>query len=216
MYRLASCLASLAMISLPACKREAGGANNPDSTQQGQDGVASPQSPTPTPEQVCVRLSEMAAVELGAIDPQVQRETVDMCTQQMLGEQQMRGPENWDGIARCVVAAQTDVDIERCDSLYPAPASASAGTPEGVSQEDQVCVIMISTFAVELALEAEKAGLPPPELADDDIREAHTECLRSLEQARQNRTGAAYDSLLECLAGAESTPALDQCMGGGA
>lgn len=216
MYRLASCLVSVAMISLPACKRDRGGPSDPDSTSAES---TDSQSPTPTPEQVCVRLAELATAQLGAVDPEVQRETVAICTQDMIGEQQTRGPENWDGVARCVVAAQTDADIDRCDQLYPAAGSDSGagGTsppPEGVTPEDQVCVIMISTFAVELAMEAEAAGQPMPELVDADIREAHGECLRSLEQARQVRTGAEYDTLLQCLASADSTATLDQCMGG--
>ena len=92
---------------------------------------------------------------------------------------------------------QTDADIDRCDKLYP-PAGGGGGAaptePASATQEDQVCVIMISVFAIELMAEAEANGQPMPELADDDIREAHAECLTSLEAARQSRTGQQYDT----------------------
>lgn len=208
MHRLVPCLASLAILSLPACKRNNGDTNDPDygSSDNGN-------SPTPTPEQVCTRLSELAAVELGNIDPQVQRETIAACTQQMNDEQQMRGPENWDGVARCVVAAQNDVDIDRCDQLYPPAGEAPPPPSNDVTREDEVCVIMLSVFAMELLAEAEAAGQPPPELAEDDIRNAHGECLASLENARQSRTGTDYDQLLGCLAASDSSTTMDACLG---
>jgi hypothetical protein len=215
MYRIASCLASLAMISLPACKRDRGGPSDPDSTTE--QGSTASQTPTPTPEQVCTRLSEIAAARLGPVDPEIQRDEVRLCIDDMILVQQVRGPEGWDGVARCVVAAQSEADINRCDQLHPAPADANAdanaSAPEGVTPEDQVCVLMISTLAIELAAQARAAGQPAPELADADLRAAHSDCLGSLEQARQIRSAPEYDSLLACLAAADSSPKLDQCLG---
>jgi hypothetical protein len=214
MHRLVPCLATLAILSLPACKRAKGNMNDPDGGGSDHGNSDYGNSPTPTPEQVCTRLSELAAIDLGGIDPQVQRETIVMCTEQMTGEQQMRGPENWDGVARCVVAAQTDADIDRCDQLYPPVGSAPPpATPaSGVTREDEVCVLMLSTFAMELVTEAEAAGRAPPPLDEADIRAAHAECLTSLETARKDRTGADYDRLLGCLASADSSVAMDGCL----
>ncbi|MFV8754042.1 hypothetical protein ACNOYE_26145 [Nannocystaceae bacterium ST9] len=214
MYRLLPGLATLAMITLPACKRGKDDTNDPGS----DSGVyVESESSTPTPEQVCTRLSQLAVADLGAIDPAIQQETIAMCTTEMAAEQQSRGPEGWDGVARCVLAAQNDADIDRCDQLYPPPGGGAPPAPvaEGGTKEDQVCVIMISIFAIELMAEAEATGQPAPELADDDIREAHAECLGSLEGARQSRTGAEYDALLDCLANADSTPTMDACLAGG-
>jgi hypothetical protein len=213
MYRLVPCLAALVIVSLPACKRDRDTAA-PESVDSNQGSTYSEAGPTPTPEQVCTRLSELATAELGNIDPEVRRETIVVCTEEMTKEQQMRGPTGWDGVARCVIAAQNDADIDRCDDLYPPAGSvpASDAPPPGATAEDQVCVIMLSTFALELMAEAEANGEPPPELADEDIRAAHAECLRSLGDARQSRTGADYDRLLDCLAAAESSVAMDQCL----
>jgi hypothetical protein len=208
MHRLVPCLATLAILSLTACKRDRN-SNEPDEGSEGSQAS----SPTPTPEQVCTRLSEMIAIELGGVDPEVQRATIVDCTAEMVGEQQLRGPEGWDNIARCVMAAQNEADIDRCDQLYPpVAAGGTSTTPHEATKEDQVCVIMVSNFAIEIMAEAEARGEPPPELVDQDIRNAHAECLRSLEQARQVRSGADYDQLLNCLGAATSGAAMDQCL----
>jgi hypothetical protein len=205
MYRLVPGLIALALLSLPACKRERGGPSEP-----GAEPATSYDSPTPSPQEVCIHLAEMIAIELGGVDPQIQAETIATCTQDMTNEQQVRGSEGWDAVARCVMAAQNEADIDRCDQLYPASNAASPNAPTG--KEDEVCVIMVSVIAVELMAEAEAAGQPPPELSDDEVRAAHAECLRSLETARQSRTGTDYDRLLGCLANSESTVAMDQCL----
>ena len=69
MHRLVPLLATIAMISLPACKRDRDDTTDPDSGNYSS-------SPTPTPEQVCGHLSDMAAADLGGIDPQIQAETI--------------------------------------------------------------------------------------------------------------------------------------------
>ncbi len=133
----------------------------------------------------------------------------------MVAEQAQRGPENWDGVARCVLAAQSDVDIDCCDQLYPPGGSQPAeAEPQVMSREDQVCVVMVSIFALELETEAEAAGEAPPELSDEAVREAHSECLMSLDLARQAGSPADYALLLDCLASSESSVDLNQCVGG--
>jgi hypothetical protein len=203
MYRLVPGLVALALLSLPACKRDRG-PSEPEPDGSNYD------NPTPTPHEVCTHLADMIARELGGVDPRIQAETIATCTQDMTNEQQMRGTEGWDAVARCVIAAQNETDIDRCDELYPAtnggPATAATG------KEEEVCVIMVSVIAVEMLAEAEAAGEPPPELSEGEVRAAHAECMSSLEQARQNRTGADYDGLLDCLAASQSTQDMDRCL----
>lgn len=210
MHRLVPGLVALALLSSTACKRDRR-TNEPEGNADPNG--SSYDSPTPTPAQVCTHLAEMIAIELGGVDPQVQAETIATCTADMISEQQMRGPEGWDAVSRCVMAAHDEADIDRCDELYPASGrSQPPNNASGATREDQVCLVMVSTIAVELMAEAEAAGEPPPQLSDDEIVNAHVECLRSLEKARESRAGADYDRLLDCLGSADSTAAMDQCL----
>lgn len=209
MYRLAPCLASLALSILPACKR-GGDSNEPEPAA----GPYVESSPTPTPEDVCRRLSELALADIGPVDPSIQQETIAMCAEQMRGEQQARTPESWDGVARCVVAARTDADIDRCDQLYPPPGGAAPSQPgTGGAQEEEVCANMLAVFAVEIAMEAQDAGEPVPELTEADIEQAFGECLDTLAEARQGLASPDYQALLGCLGNAGSGPAMEACLG---
>lgn len=211
--RLAPYLALLAL-SLPACKREGKGSSEPS---EGPTTTSTTSSPTPTPEDVCRRLSEMALAEIGPIDPAIQAETIATCADELRLDQISRGPESWNDVSRCVVAAQTDADLDRCDALYPPPDAGpigTTGTGTGDTEvEKAVCVNMVTVFAVELALEAEAAGQPIPELTEAQIEDAFTECMDVLMGARRDAPPDVYDALLGCLGSAETGAQLGACVG---
>jgi hypothetical protein len=214
--RLVPCLAVLAL-SLPACKREGKHSREPS---EDTPTTSAASSPTPTPEDVCRRLSEMAMAEIGPIDPAIQAETIASCADELRLDQISRGPESWDGVARCVVAAQTDADLDRCDALYPPPDAGPLGlTGTGTGSgsdgelEKAVCINMVTVFAVELALEAEAAGQPVPQLSEAQIEEAFTECMSVLSDARREAPPDVYATLLGCLGSAETGEQLEACVG---
>lgn len=207
--RLVPCLAVLAL-SLTACKRDGARAER---AREPSETTPTANSPTPTPEDVCRRLSEMAMADIGPIDPAIQAETIAQCADELRLDQLARGPESWDGVARCVVAAQTDADLDRCDALYPPPDAGPRPDSGDGEREKAVCINMVTVFAVELALEAEAVGEPIPQLTEPQIEEAFNECMGVLIDTQQAAPPDVYDALLGCLGGAETGAQLEACVG---
>ncbi len=167
-------------------------------------------SPTPTPRQVCEHLAQLIVAEIGPVDPAVQEETVASCTVDMTQEERMRGPQEWDLVARCVLDSNNEADIDRCDQLYPAPAGAQTGGQPAVAatREEEACVHMISTVLIEGAA---ANGGQVADLTDAELAEMHQACLAAFAEDRQTMTGAQYDGMVNCILGSTTVAQMEAC-----
>jgi hypothetical protein len=79
------------------------------------------------------------------------------------------------------------------------------GFPEDeAARENEVCLIRFSVVAAETLA----AGLPQP-----DEPAFHEQCLREFDFAHHYWPAAGYQQLLDCMASAESTAAMEVCVG---
>lgn len=157
-------------------------------------------SPSPTPRDVCEHLAMLIKAELGTVDPAVEAATIDACMVDMSKEEQLRGPSDWDLVAGCVLASQSEADIDRCDQQYPRSGQAQPGAS---AREEEACIYMISMLLYE-------AGATN-EVTDAELLSMQEECLVAFAEDRKAMSSSEYEQLLECITTAETVAAMEQC-----
>ncbi|MCA9698088.1 MAG: hypothetical protein KC431_11235 [Myxococcales bacterium] len=205
---LASLAPALLALTLGACKRDQDSTPPDDGGSQGGD-ANDRYGGGPTPNDVCTHLFRMAAADAGQPDAQVDQQIIGECIAELEAEVPIRGPQGWAGVANCVVGAQTEADIDACDSAYPLPAgSGSTSDGEFGSPEDMACVHMLEVIFAETA--AEQGAVP--EVSDDELETLHSDCVRSLLEGEQpNRSPESYQVLVSCIQEATSSAQMQAC-----
>ncbi len=173
-------------------------------------------APTPAirPIEVCEHLARMVAAEFGDEAPPIDLRMLAECESDLAVEAGLRGTDNWNAIAGCVLAARTEADIDACDRRHPMPAQSGpaadepgAGEPGVGERELQVCAHMIDIFMLESAAESGEV----PQLTRADRDELERGCAESLSQEQPARGGADYERMLACIEQARSSEQLRAC-----
>ncbi|MFO7563350.1 MAG: hypothetical protein R6X02_11965 [Enhygromyxa sp.] len=199
--RAVVCLALSLLVPVTACKRDRG-SEEPVASEDGGHGSFSEREkagPTPTPGQVCEHLARMIAAELGSVDPVAQAATVDACVVDMVHEQQLRGPEQWDLIARCVLDSSSAGDIDRCDQLYPG----SQGPSGAGAREEEACIYIISMVLYELG--------SADAVSDAELQDMMADCVAAFDEDRRAMSADSYEAMIDCIFAAQSSAQMEQC-----
>jgi len=167
------------------------------------------------PIELCEHLARMVAAEAGVagqpIDPQMMAD----CETELSMEAALRGTDNWNAIAACVLASRNDADLDQCDRRFPLPDDAGDRGDSGdlaefgdLFLERETCGHMIEILLRDSA--GQQA--PPPELSEDELAGLREQCVSSLvRDQRPYLRPDDYVEMLECIGRAESGAQLHEC-----
>jgi hypothetical protein len=154
------------------------------------------------PADVCKHLAHVAASEAGTRDSAIDRELLHKCEAEVAIEAGVRGTDNWNDFAQCVVASRNRDDLELCHHLYPLP------QPGPGSKELQVCEHMIEVLMLESAAQSGEV----PQLSAEERQAIEDECARSLVlEQKPTRSPEQYDKMLDCMAVAQTRELMRAC-----
>jgi hypothetical protein len=163
------------------------------------------------PREVCEHLARMVALEAGLAEPPIDPTMMAECETELGIEAGIRGTDNWNDIAHCVLEARTEADIDRCDRNYPLPNQAGSGAdaPAAVAERElSVCAHMIEILMLESA--AETGEVPP--LSSADRRGLVEDCAASLTyEQRPGMNPDAYEAMLGCIERAQTSEQMRSC-----
>ena len=172
---------------------------------------------TPRPRLVCEHIMAMVLAEAGVTEPGDHDERVMAeCEAELSAEAELRGPDNWNAIASCVLQAGNETELEACDRAHPMPSSApsSPGGPGGPvvtgehPRERQACDHMIQVIIDEATAETGQV----PTVSSEERQQLSDDCVGSLiMHERPNRSPASYQQLLDCIGRATTGPQLQAC-----
>ena len=164
---------------------------------------------------VCEHLARMVAAEAGVSELDLDPRMIQECEAELAIEANVRGTENWNAIANCVLQARSEADIDFCDRSYPMPGNAGpgpsgpgpSGPPVG-ERELAVCDHMIEVFMLESAAETGEV----PEVTRDERDAVVQECAAALVLEQAPALGPAeYERLLGCIEQARSSAQMQAC-----
>lgn len=182
------------------------------SSRVGYGELAWQESTSIQPREVCQHLANMVAAEAGMseapIDPQMMAE----CEAELGVEAGIRGTDNWNAIAGCVLQARTEADIDYCDRTYPMPAQAGAQPGPGMvavsERELEVCEHMIEILMLESA--AEMGAVPS--LTREERQELVDECAQVMAaEQKPTRSPDEYERMLGCIEAAQTSDQMRAC-----
>jgi hypothetical protein len=177
------------------------------------------QAPTSIqPVELCEHLARMVAAEAGVpnqpIDPQMMAE----CETELTMEAALRGTDNWNDIAACVLASRNEAELDQCDRRFPLPGDmgdmgdmgerGEPGDLGDLSLEREICEHMIEV----LLRDGAEQQAAPPELREDELLGLREQCARSLVlDQRPYLRPDDYLEMLQCIGRAESSAQLHDC-----
>lgn len=160
------------------------------------------------PVEICMHLAGMAAAEAGVSEPQFDPQLIAECERELAVEAAVRGSENWNGLATCVLQARSGPDIDECNRAHPLPAPESQGLPGAGSRERAACDHLVELLLLETAAESGDV----PVLSSEERLGLSNECMAALlDEQQPNLSPADYDALLTCLIDARSSEQIQGC-----
>jgi hypothetical protein len=160
------------------------------------------------PLEICMHLAGLAAAEAGVIEPQFDPQLIADCERELALEAAVRGSENWNAMATCVLAARGGPDLDECNRAHPLPAPQAQGLPGEGSRERAACDHLVELVLLETAAEQGEV----PDIASAERRGLVDECVAVLVDEQQpNLSPADYDALLTCLLDARSSEQIQAC-----
>lgn len=200
------------LLLAPACKPGGAATEEPNAVAVTFTGM-------PTPAGVCKHLMEVAAAEAG-VEPEFEPEVMEPCRAELEAEAEVRGAQNWNAVATCVLKAQDAAGIEACNATYPIPEHAGEGmvpdaapadptpapAPTADSREARVCDHMLDIMLTE---ESQASG-EIVTLDDAERADLTAACLDELATARAEDPDG-YEQKIECLAQAKDGEQADAC-----
>lgn len=216
--RLAWALALLPLALLAGCKVEPSEEPAPprrSALTSGYDARAFQAQASIRPLDVCEHLARMVAAEAGIGEQPVDAQMMAQCEAELSMEAGVRGTDNWNDIAACVLAAGDEADLDGCEQRYPLPAGpggpgapSSGGTPGDLLREREVCEHMIQVILRDGAAEQGEA----PQLSAEEFLGLREQCVGSLvEEQRPYLPPEDYALMLDCITRAESGAQLRAC-----
>jgi hypothetical protein len=186
------------LVTLVGCKQRRSEAPEHDSSAS-----ATPDSKRNIkPAEVCKHLAHVAATEAGTRDSAIDRDLLDACEAEVAIEAGVRGTDNWNEFARCVLASRNPEDLELCNHLYPLP------QPGPGSRELAVCEHLIEVLMLETAAQSGQV----PQLTAEERERIEDDCARSLVlEQKPQRSPEAYEQMLDCMAGAQTRELMRAC-----
>lgn len=133
------------------------------------------------------------------LPPDLERPAADFtrCVSVYEHEKSVRGRE-WNGFARCLRRARTEIDIGECEASHPIPPTSSPGG-ETETPERRACEHLL-TMTIE---ETEAESGQPLNLSSEQLELLLAHCLSSLWARRMD--SSSYDEMLACLLASRST-----------
>lgn len=217
---------ALPLLLVTACKKqptEAPEDERSSSSRSGYDDRAWNESPSVQPREVCEHLARMVAAEAGMSEVPVDPQMMAECESELGVEAGIRGTDNWNAIAGCVLQARTEADIDYCDRTYPMPSQGgpsqggpsqggSPGTSYDLSavsdREFAVCEHMIEVLILESA--AEMGAVPS--LTPEERRSLVDECAGTLVfEQKPAQSPDAYEHMISCIEAAQTSDQMRAC-----
>lgn len=95
----------------------------PDATDAPDAGSSSSDSGDASilPIEICQHLARIVAAEAGVRDAQIDPRIMTECEQDLSLEAGIRGTDNWNALAACVLESRDKADLDTCDQFYPMP-----------------------------------------------------------------------------------------------
>jgi hypothetical protein len=160
------------------------------------------------PVEICMHLAGLAAAEAGVIEPQFDPQLIADCERELSLEAAVRGSENWNAMAACVLQSRSGPDLDDCNRAHPLPDRQAQRLPGEGSRERAACEHLVELVLLETAAEQGEVPVVPIE----ERRGLVDECMVVLvEEQQPNLSPADYDALLTCLIDAASSEQIQTC-----
>jgi hypothetical protein len=160
------------------------------------------------PIEICMHLAELAAAEAGVIEPQFDPQLIADCERELALEAAVRGSENWNAMAACVLQSRGGPDLDDCNRAHPLPEPQAQSLPGEGSRERAACDHLVELVLLETAAELGEVPVVP----NEERRGLVDECMVVLVDEQQpNLSPADYDALLTCLIAATSSEQIQTC-----
>ncbi len=208
------------LLAIVACKEQPTEApeDGPSSSPAGYGELAwseSAPSRSIDPREVCEHLARMVAAEAGMSEAPIDPEMMADCEAELRIEAGVRGTDNWNDVANCVLQARTGADIDYCNRTYPLPGSVPGQPGPGpnpggsvTERELLACDHMIEILMLESAAEMGEA----PQLTSEEREALVGECARALAfEQRPQLSPDEYERMLVCIESAQSSEQMRAC-----
>lgn len=160
------------------------------------------------PIEICMHLAGLAAAEAGVSEPQFDPQLLADCERELTLEAAVRGSENWNGMAACVLQAHSGPDIDQCNLAHPLPNPEAQGLPGEDSRERAACDHLVELLLLESAAESGEV----PMISHEERLGLTNECMVTLlDEQQPNLSPADYDALLTCLIDARTSEQIQAC-----
>lgn len=211
--RITVLVLALASIALGGCKKTKPSDEPTHATEESRRGYADAYTTgdrSIAPLDICMHLAGLAAAEAGVSDPQFDPQLIADCERELTLEAAVRGSENWNGLAACVLQARNGPDIDECNRAHPLPDPDAQGLPlpgQG-SRERAACEHVVELLLLETAAESGEV----PMISSEERLGLTNECIATLlDDQKPNLSPADYDALLTCLLDARSSEQIQAC-----
>jgi hypothetical protein len=207
--QLGAIVLALVLVSIGGCKAKPSDA--PEHATDDRRGYAEAYTAGASsiaPIEICMHLAGMAAAEAGVSNPQFDPLLLADCERELTVEAAVRGSENWNGMAACVLQARSGPDIDACNVAHPLPDPDAQGLPGEGSREQVVCDHLVELLLLETAAESGEV----PMLSSEERKGLRDECMVTLLDDQQpNLSPGEYQVLLTCLLATRSSEQIQAC-----
>jgi hypothetical protein len=206
---ICSVLAALVALALASCKAKPSEAPEPTSeSRRDYTNAYSGSVAAIPPIEICMHLAGMAAAEAGVSEPQFDPQLIADCERELSLEAAVRGSDNWNSMAACVLDARSGPDLDACNRAHPLPQPEDQGLPGEGSRERAACEHLVELVLLETAAEQGEV----PMIANEERRGLVDECVAVLvDEQAPNLSPADYDALLTCLLDARTSEQIQTC-----
>jgi hypothetical protein len=200
---------ALALVALVGCKpKPSDEPTHAPEARRGYTDAYTAGASSIAPIEVCMHLAGMAAAEAGVSEPQFDPQLLADCERELALEAAVRGSENWNGMAACVLQSRSGPDIDACNLAHPLPKPDAQGLPGEDSRERAACDHLVELLLLETAAESGDV----PMLSNEERLGLSNECMVTLlDEQQPNLSPADYDALLTCLLDARSSEQIQSC-----
>lgn len=209
--RLVLMLAMSTMVTMVASGCKAKPADSPADATRARRGYSDAYTASVSsiaPIEICMHLAGLAAAEAGVSEPQFDPQLLAECERELAVEAAVRGSDNWNGMAACVLQARSGPEIDACNRAHPLPAPEAQGLPGEGSRERAACDHLVELLLLETAAESGEV----PMLSSEERVGLSNECMATLlDEQQPNLSPADYDALLSCLIDARSSEQIQAC-----